>query len=130
MTPANILFFDVLVWRKFKSSALAMELCFFCNKTLSTPFTSMQIAPTIARFTNVKDVFPMCYSDIRSMSKTFSSFKNNLNSSLGIIQYNVTIVGMPKTWLNDTIYDLHGLQGYHFIEQHRSYLGGRDSLCA
>ena len=47
-----------------------------------------------------------------------------------MIQCNVTIVGMPNTWLNDIIYDLHGLQCCHFIEQHRSYLGGRDLLCA
>ena len=39
------------------------------------------------------------------------------------------MIGLTETWLNDTNYDLYGLQGYNFVEQHRSSLGGGVALC-
>ena len=67
----------------------------------------------------------MCHLNIRSISKNLSSFENYLE----IIQYDFTIIGLTETWLNDTNYDWYGLQGYHFIEQHRSSMGGWVALC-
>ena len=67
----------------------------------------------------------MCHLNIRSKSKNLSSFENYLE----IIQYDFTIIGLTETWLNDTNYDCYGLQGYHFIEQHRSSMGGWVALC-
>ena len=39
------------------------------------------------------------------------------------------MIGLTETWLNYTNYDLYGLQGYNFVEQHRSSLGGGVALC-
>ena len=67
----------------------------------------------------------MCHLNIRSISKNLSSFENYLET----IQYNFTMIGLTETWLNDTNYDLYGLQGYNFVEQHRSSLCGGVALC-
>ena len=72
-----------------------------------------------------KDAFSMCHLNIRSISKNLSS----LETYIDLIRYNFTIIGLTETRLNDTNYDLYGLHGYHFIEQHRSSTGGGVALC-
>ena len=70
-------------------------------------------------------MFSMCHLNTRSISKKLGSFENYLET----IQYNFTMIGFTETWLDDTNYHLYGLQGYNFVEQHRSSLCGGVARC-
>ena len=94
-------------------------------KANSNYYTETSFKEHVTKCTNAKDMFSMCHLNIRSISKNLSSFENYLET----IQYNFTMIGLTETWLNDTNYDLYGLQGYNFVEQHRSSLGGGVALC-
>ena len=94
-------------------------------KANSNYYTETSFKEHVTKCTDAKDMFSMCHLNIRSVSKNLSSFENYLET----IQYNFTMIGLTETWLNDTNYDLYGLQGYNFVEQHRSSLGGGVALC-
>ena len=94
-------------------------------KANSNYYTETSFKEHVSKCTDAKDMFSMCHLNIRSVSKNLSSFENYLET----IQYNFTMIGLTETWLNDTNYDLYGLQGYNFVEQHRSSLGGGVALC-
>ena len=94
-------------------------------KANSNYYTETSFKEHVTKCTDAKDMFSMCHLNIRSISKNLSSFENYLET----IQYNFTMIGLMETWLNDTNYDLYGLQGYNFVEQHRSSLGGGVALC-
>ena len=94
-------------------------------KANSNYYTETSFKEHVTKCTDAKDMFSMCHLNIRSVSKNLSSFENYLET----IQYNFTMIGLAETWLNDTNYDLYGLQGYNFVEQHRSSLGGGVALC-
>ena len=89
----------------------------------SNYYTETSFKERVTKCTDAKDVFSLCHLNIRS--KHLSSFENYLE----IIQYDFTIIGLTETGLNDANYVLYGLQGYHFIEQHRKSMGGGVALC-
>ena len=94
-------------------------------KANSNYYTETSFKEHVTKCTDAKDMFSMRHLNIRNISKNLSSFENYLET----IQYNFTMIGLTETWLNDKTYDLYGLQGYNFVEQHRSSLGGGVALC-
>ena len=74
------------------------------------------------RFTSSIDlkVFSVCHSNIRSQKANLSSFEICLEN----LQFNFVVIGMTETWLNDYNCDLYSLNGYNFVEAHRSGRSG------
>ena len=91
--------------------------------TSSNYYTESSFKEHVNKCAGAIESFSMCHLNIRSMSK--NSFQNYLD----VIQYDITSIGLAETWLNVTDYYLYGSQGYHFIEQHRSSIGGGVALC-
>ena len=74
------------------------------------------------RFTSSIDlkVFSLCHINIRSQKANLSSFEICLEN----LQFNFSVIGMTETWLNDYNCDLYSLNGYNFVEAHRSGRSG------
>ena len=74
------------------------------------------------RFTSIIDlkVFSLCHINIRSQKANLKSFEICLEN----LQFNFSIIGVTETWLNDYNCDLYSLDGYNFVEAHRSGRSG------
>ena len=74
------------------------------------------------RFTSIIDlkVFSLCHINIRSQKDNLKSFEIRLEN----LQFNFSIIGITETWLNDYSCDLYSLNGYNFVEAHRSGRSG------
>ena len=67
-------------------------------------------------------VFSFCPINIRSQKANLKSFEICPEN----LQFNFSIIGITETWLNDYNCDLYGLNGYNFVEAHRSGRSGGD----
>ena len=74
------------------------------------------------RFTSIIDlkVFSLCHINIRSQKANLKSFEIRLEN----LQFNFSIIGIIETWLNDYNCDVYSLNGYNFVEAHRSGRSG------
>ena len=89
-----------------------------CNYYYENSFSSV----IQNRFTSSIDlkVFSLCHINIRSQKANISSFEICLEN----LQFNFSVIGMTETWLNDYNCDLDSLNGYKFVEAHRSGRSG------
>ena len=61
-------------------------------------------------------VFSLCHMNIRSLKAKLSAFQACLDN----IKLQFSALGISETWLNDWNSTLYNIQGYNFIEKHRS----------
>ena len=66
------------------------------------------------------NIFSLLHVNTRSIPCNFSS----LTAYLECLDFIFNFIGVSETWLSDSNYDLFGLDGYHFEENHRSSRSG------
>ena len=89
-----------------------------CNYYYEHSFSSV----IQSRFPNIIDhkVFSLCHINIRSQKANLRSFEMCLEN----LQFNFSVIGISETWLNDYNFDLYNINGYNFVEAHRSGRSG------
>ena len=89
-----------------------------CNYYYGHSFSSV----IQCRFPNIIDhkVFSLCHINIRSQKANLRSFEMCLEN----LQFNFSVIGISETWLNDYNCDLYNINGYNFVEAHRSGRAG------
>ena len=65
-------------------------------------------------------MFSLCHINIRSQKANLKSFEICLEN----LQFNFSIIRITETWLNDYNCDLYSLNGYNFVEAHKSGRSG------
>ena len=73
-----------------------------------------------AQFLNTDNIFSLFHINTRSVPCNFS----NLVAYLECLNFVFNFIGVSETWLADHNYDLYGIDGYHFEENHRSSRSG------
>ena len=58
----------------------------------------------------------MCHLNVRSMSRNFSSFTNYMQC----LNYTFSFIGLTESWLTGENCTLFNLEGYDFVEKHRT----------
>ena len=66
------------------------------------------------------NILTLCHLNIRSMRANLSSFEICLKN----VEYNFSVIGLSETWLRDYRCNLYNIDGYTFIEVHRSEKAG------
>ena len=69
---------------------------------------------------NLDNIFSLFHVNARSIPCNFS----NLTAYLECLNFVFNFIGVSETWLSDHNYDLYGLDGYNFEENHRSARSG------
>ena len=65
-------------------------------------------------------VLSICHLNIRSMKKNLKNFDVYMKT----LDYNFSLIGMSETWLQSQTRDLYDLEGYEFVETHRTTKSG------
>ena len=73
-----------------------------------------------ANLLNLDNIFSLFHVNTRSIPCNFS----NMTAYLECLNFVFNFIGVSETWLSDLNYDLFGLDGYHFEENHRSSRSG------
>ena len=75
-----------------------------------------------SRFKDAIDpnVFSLCHINIRSMKANLTSFEICLQN----LEFQFSVIGITETWLSDSNSDLYTIDGYNFIETHRTERSG------
>ena len=74
------------------------------------------------RFKNMIDpnVFSLCHINIRSMKANLTSFEICLQN----LEFEFSVIGITETWLTDSNFDLYNINGFNFVETHRTGRSG------
>ena len=74
------------------------------------------------RFKNMIDlnVFSLCHINIRSMKANLTSFEICLQN----LEFEFSVIGITETWLTDSNSDLYNINGFNFVETHRTGRSG------
>ena len=74
------------------------------------------------RFRNMIDlnVFSLCHINIRSMKANLTSFEICLQN----LEFEFSVIGITETWLTDSNPDLCNINGFNFVETHKTGRSG------
>ena len=97
---------------------LTRMLTFSMSLTIIYYFEDSVFDILVKKFPNMSGdkVFSLCHMNIRSLKANLSSFQACLDN----IKLQFSAIGISETWLNDWNSTLYNIQGYNFIEKHRS----------
>ena len=66
------------------------------------------------------NVFSLCHINIRSMKANLTSFEICLQN----LEFEFSVIGITETWLTDSNSDLYNINGFNFVETHRTGRSG------
>ena len=67
-----------------------------------------------------KNKFSLLHANLRSMPRNFSAFSDYIDT----LKHKWTCIGITETWLTENNHDLYNLNGYRFINRHRTNKSG------
>ena len=73
-----------------------------------------------AQSLHLENIFSLFHVNTRSIPRNFS----HLTDYLECLNFVFNFIGVSETWLADHNFDLYGMDGYHFEENHRSSRSG------
>ena len=87
---------------------------YYCEHSFSTIIQT--------RFKNMIDlnVFSLCHINIRSMKANLTSFEKCFKN----LEFEFSVIGITETWLTDSNSDVYNINGFNFVETHRTGKSG------
>ena len=91
------------------SFSFKSNICILYSKAMNTSY-----------YVQVMNLWRLCHINIRSMKANLTSFEICLQN----LEFQFSVIGITETWLSDSNSDLYTIDGYNFIETHRTERSG------